>query len=111
MASLQEIFVINLRKYRKQAELTQEKLAELCDMNPRYIGQIETGLRFPSVDSIEKIADALDISPYQLFYDEIEEKEAQEEKIAAVHKEQKQKIKTILVESVSRICAVIDELY
>jgi transcriptional regulator with XRE-family HTH domain len=108
---LQDLFVINMRKYRKRAGFTQEKLAELCDTEPAYIGQIETGRRCPSLEYVERIACALDLAPYQLFYDEIEEKDAQEEKIAAAHKEQKQKIKTILVESVSRICAVIDELY
>ncbi|MDR2419247.1 MAG: helix-turn-helix domain-containing protein [Treponema sp.] len=34
---------MNLRKYRKQASLTQKRLAELCDTDPRYIGQLETG--------------------------------------------------------------------
>ena len=102
--------MINLRKYRKQAELTQEKLAELCDTNPRYIGQIETGLRFPSLVYIEIIAKALNIEPYQLFYDETNIK-SKEEAAAAAHKEHKQKIKTILIESVTRICSVIDELY
>ena len=58
--------------------------------------------------TIKKIAEILDIAPYQLFYDETETKE---DKRIAAHKEQKQKIKTILVESVSRICTVIDELY
>ncbi|MDR2393178.1 MAG: helix-turn-helix transcriptional regulator [Treponema sp.] len=38
-----------MKKYRKQSGITQEKLAELCDTAPCYIGQIETGHRFPSV--------------------------------------------------------------
>jgi transcriptional regulator with XRE-family HTH domain len=109
--NLQDLFVVNMRKYRKLVGLTQEKLAELCDTEPAYIGQIETGRRCPSLDYIQRIAYALKVSPYQLFYDEIAEKDAQEEKRAAAYKEQKQKIKTILVESVSRICSVIDELY
>lgn len=101
----------NLRKYRKQAGLTQEKLAELCNMNPRYIGQIETSLRFPSVDGIEKIADALDIAPYQLFIEKDPCEKPPEDPLTTALIERKQKIKSILIESVSRICSVIDEMY
>jgi transcriptional regulator with XRE-family HTH domain len=68
--ALQDIFRGNLRKYRKQAALTQEKLAELCDTDPVYIRQIEIGRRFPSVSYIERIASALKIAPYLLFYDD-----------------------------------------
>jgi hypothetical protein len=35
-----------------------------------YIGRIEVGLNFPSVEMIEKIAKALKIRPYHLFLDE-----------------------------------------
>jgi len=43
------------------------KLAEYCDTAPSYIGDIEIGRRFPSVELIEKIADNLGIEPYHLF--------------------------------------------
>lgn len=67
---LQEIFRINMKKYRKLAKFTQEKLAELCDTDPCYIGQLENGRRSPSMLYIERIAAALNIAPYLLFYDE-----------------------------------------
>jgi transcriptional regulator with XRE-family HTH domain len=67
---LQQIFMINLKKYRKQIGFTQEKLAELCETDPCYIGQIENGRRFPSLAYIERIASALNVAPYLLFYDE-----------------------------------------
>jgi transcriptional regulator with XRE-family HTH domain len=96
--------MMNMKKYRKQAGVTQEKLAELCNTDPAYIGQIETGRRFPSIIYIEKIASALCIAPYLLFYDECNDnKEARLEK--------KQMIKNALTESVSRsIGVVLDEL-
>jgi transcriptional regulator with XRE-family HTH domain len=94
-----------MKKYRKQAGVTQEKLAELCDTDPAYIGQIETGRRFPSVTYIEKIAAALCIAPHLLFYDELNEN-----KETVIEK--KQMIKKALLESVSRsINSVLDELY
>ena len=43
-------------------------LAELCGTSTSYIGQIEIGNRFPSLEMIEKIAKALKIKPYLMFY-------------------------------------------
>jgi transcriptional regulator with XRE-family HTH domain len=68
--ALQQIFMRNMKKYRKEKALTQEKLAELCETDPAYIGQLENGRRAPSMGFIEKIAAALNIAPYLLFYDE-----------------------------------------
>jgi transcriptional regulator with XRE-family HTH domain len=106
---LQDVFTVNLRKYRKQASLTQEKLAELCDTDPRYIGQLETGRRCPSFAYIEKIASALSIEPYQLFYDEFE---VARQATVAANNERKRQIKTALIERISQgIQSVIDDLY
>jgi transcriptional regulator with XRE-family HTH domain len=66
---LQRIFMANMKKYRKEKGLTQERLAELCETDPAYIGQLETGRRSPSMVYIEKIACALKIAPYLLFFD------------------------------------------
>lgn len=65
--SLQENFINNLRRIRKDKKITQEKLAELCQTETSYIGQIEIGKRFPSINLIEKMAVALDIPAYVLF--------------------------------------------
>jgi len=99
------VFAENMRKYRKQAQLTQEKLAELCDTEQRYIGQIETGRRCPSLEYVERIASALNIAPYRLFYDETA---PENEKLSALHREQRQKLKTMLLENVNNICSMID---
>jgi len=104
--ALQQVFMANMKNRRKQAGLTQEKLAELCNTDPCYIRQIEIGRRFPSITYIERIAAALNIAPYRLFYDETDT----EEGFATLHKEQKQKIKTLLIENVSQICSKIDEI-
>jgi transcriptional regulator with XRE-family HTH domain len=94
--------------YRKQAGITQERLAELCDTEPAYIGQIETGRRCPSLAYVEKIAAALGVAPYRLFYDEA----ARDEDPAAIRRrEQKQRLKTMLTENLSQLCALIDEQY
>jgi len=105
---LHAIFAKNMKKYRKQIKLTQEKLAELCGTDHRYIGQIETGRRCPSLEYIGKIATALNIAPYRLFYDETNK---EDEGLMALHREQKQKIKMMLTENVAKICSMIDEQY
>jgi transcriptional regulator with XRE-family HTH domain len=46
------------------------QLAELCDSSTGYIGEIESGKRFPSVKMIERIAKALKIESYFLFRNE-----------------------------------------
>jgi len=48
------------------------KLAEHCNTATSYIGDIEIGRRFPSVDMIEKIAFVLRIEPYLFFKNNME---------------------------------------
>lgn len=69
---LKQIFINNLREFRRKEGLTQMKLAELCDTSPSYIGEIEIGRKFPSTEMIEKIAETLRIEPYHLFKNNIE---------------------------------------
>ena len=64
---LQDIFIGNLKRFRRERNLTQEQLAELCDTETSYIGQIETKKRFPSLAFIEKLADAMEIRAYYLY--------------------------------------------
>ncbi|MCL2444053.1 MAG: helix-turn-helix domain-containing protein [Treponema sp.] len=104
--SLQQVFMANLRVFRKQAGLTQEKLAELCNSDPCYIRQIEGGRRFPSITYIENIAAALNIKPYRLFF---EKTNTEDEIRMLLNQNQKQKIKTLLTENVSKICSILDD--
>lgn len=71
---LKENFVQNLKKFRKIQGISQAKLANLCDTDLSYIGQIEMGRRFPSIKLIEKIAEVLNIEAYRLFMEESGEK-------------------------------------
>lgn len=65
--NLKEIFSKNLKKYRLKKNLTQEKLAELCDFHRTYISSIERGLKSPSINAIELIAKNLEIETFLLF--------------------------------------------
>lgn len=64
---LKELFGKRLKELRKQKGLTQEDLAELCDMQTNSIGMIETGQRAVSFSTIEKIAELLQVDYYDLF--------------------------------------------
>ena len=56
-----------IRNYRTAQDLSQEKLAELAGCHPTYIGQIERGEKNATIESIEKISAALNISLSKLF--------------------------------------------
>jgi len=78
--TLQQIFITNLKKKRKEYGISQMKLSEMCDTTSNYIGQIEMGRRIPSFDKIEKIAAALGIASYELFVHSIESKKSGKQK-------------------------------
>lgn len=46
------------------------QLAELCCVSTSFIGEIEIGRKFPSAKTLQKIANALKLKPYQLFFEE-----------------------------------------
>lgn len=64
------VFGTNVRKYRTQKGMSQEKFAELCGLHRTYISVIECFRRSISFDNIQKIADALGIETYRLFLEE-----------------------------------------
>lgn len=67
--ALKQIFINNLKEFRKKEGLSQMKLADYCNTSAGYIGEIETGRKFPSTEMIEKIAEILKVEPYHFFKD------------------------------------------
>lgn len=65
--NLKDLFVFNIKYYRYVNNFSQERLAELCSLSPRYITDIERGRHTPTILKIESIAKALNIEPYVLF--------------------------------------------
>jgi transcriptional regulator with XRE-family HTH domain len=64
--NIQTTFGIILRKYRIQQHLSQEKLAELADLDRTYISQIERGLKSPSFKALIALARALHVQAHVL---------------------------------------------
>ena len=60
------IFGNNVRKYRKEQQLSQEKLAEFADVHRTYIGMIERAEKNITLLNMEKIAKALQIELTEL---------------------------------------------
>ena len=56
-----EIFGGNVQKYRKEKQISQEKLAELADVHRTYVGMIERAEKNITLRNIEKIAKALGV--------------------------------------------------
>ncbi|MGN0369536.1 MAG: helix-turn-helix domain-containing protein [Butyrivibrio sp.] len=64
------VFGTNLRKFRNELGISQEKFAEMCGLHRTYISDIERFQRSISLENIQKIADALNIETYKLFLEE-----------------------------------------
>ena len=56
--------IAELRVARK---MSQDNLAEICEMTAHAISLIETGNRFPRIDTLEKISNAFGVEVYDLF--------------------------------------------
>ncbi len=50
--------------------MSQHRLAELAEVSPRYVSEVELGRSFPGPERIDRIALALGIQPFQLFLNE-----------------------------------------
>ncbi len=65
---------------RIRAELTQEKLAEIVDLSPTHLSNIETGTTRVSLQTIVSIANALDVTTDDLLCDSVAHARPQLEK-------------------------------
>lgn len=107
MIDIRKIFGQRVRHYRKNKKLSQEQLAELCDLHPTYIGQLERGEKNASLETIMRVCEGLSVSPEVLFENIIPEQGrsiAQEiYNIAASLSEEKQKALLDIVEKIHDI--------
>ena len=61
-----DILADNLRVYRKSKHLSQEELADMCDLHRTYVGSVERGERNVTLSSLETLASALGVSVPEL---------------------------------------------
>ncbi len=64
--SVERRFGRNLARLRKGAGLSQEQLASLASLHRTEIGMLERGVRLARIDTLIKLAGALNIAPGEL---------------------------------------------
>lgn len=67
MKDIKAVFGGRVRHYRKNRGLSQEQLAELCDLHPTYIGQLERGEKNASLETVMRVCAGLSVAPEVLF--------------------------------------------
>ena len=63
---LKQVFGQELRKARKTVSISQEKLALQVGLDRTYISMLERGLRQPSLTTIFRLCEALEIDSVEL---------------------------------------------
>jgi len=58
-----------LRSIREEKDLSQGDIEERTGLKRCYVSRVENGHTVPSIETLEKMARALEIPMYQLFYD------------------------------------------
>lgn len=66
-----EAVAARIRYLRRIKEFSQEEVALRAGLNPAYFGQVERGMKCPTIDTLCKIARALDTSPAELFRSDV----------------------------------------
>jgi len=59
--SMVKAFASNIKRIRVRKGLTQELAAERAGINPKYLGEIERGLKSPTAHVVYKLAHALSV--------------------------------------------------
>lgn len=65
-SSIRATLAENIRSYRKNRGISQEELADLCDLHRTYIGSVEREERNVSLSTLEVLARTLGVSVPEL---------------------------------------------
>ncbi|MEJ3720377.1 helix-turn-helix transcriptional regulator [Paenibacillus polymyxa] len=68
MTELRKQIGTRIRAIRNAKGLTQQKLADIASLDYRYIGALERGERNFSIDTLEKVLTALNVSISELMF-------------------------------------------
>jgi transcriptional regulator with XRE-family HTH domain len=104
MTNLREIFAHNLKEKRRNCGFSQAKLAEMVNVSTHHIATIETARNYPTLDLVERMANALDIEIYELFINPLSPPEEMERLYQSVAKN----IEKIVFEAVEKAVSAKD---
>jgi len=65
--NIQQKFGLKIKHIREGKGWSQERLSEVSDLHRTYISGIERGVRNPTIEIVEQLALALDVSISELF--------------------------------------------
>lgn len=67
MKTTKELLGARIKELRKARRLSQDQLSEKINIDPKHLSRIEVGKSYPSLDTLEKIAKALNVEIKDLF--------------------------------------------
>lgn len=67
MADIKKLLGLRIKEIRKLKGYTQSALAEAIGVDPKHLSRIESGVNYPSMVALVKIADNLEIELKELF--------------------------------------------
>lgn len=65
-----KVALIDIKKHRQRKEMSVQELADACGVTRQMIFQIESGKRRPSIETLLKIANVLNVGVGELLKDE-----------------------------------------
>ena len=68
MSDFKKLLGKKIQSIRKAKGLTQEKLAELIDIETPSLSYLETGKYAPSVETLQKLSKVLDVKPWEFYF-------------------------------------------
>ncbi|MBP3562640.1 MAG: helix-turn-helix transcriptional regulator [Treponema sp.] len=73
LEEIQELKLLGLRlkKFRLEKKLSQEKLAELVELDRTYISGLERGKRNPSYLILKRLSLILEVTPNSFFQEDV----------------------------------------
>ncbi len=67
MKTTKELLGARIKELRKAKGLSQDELSEKINIDPKHLSRIEVGKSYPSLDTLEKTANALNVEIKELF--------------------------------------------
>ena len=102
MTDLRKILAYNLKENRKKCGLSQAKLAEKANITTQYVAMIEVSRKFPTPEMLDRLANALNIEAYELFF----VKPSPEDAMERLHDTLVGNIERVVSEAVEKAIAV-----
>ena len=67
---------LRIKEFRERQKMTQDKLAEMVGVDPKHLSRIENGRNYPSIETLERIVNSLNVTFEDIFsFNHVETKE------------------------------------